>query len=153
MIERRPDEAAAFRAGLEEIESSLRALDIRLAAALRVLAGQPVLFSHPVYQYLARRYALKGRSLHWEPGVLPDPGQWRELEAMLESHPARWMLYEGAPHPDTVSRLARLGVRVIVFAPGANRSPNRDWLTLMNENASRLEAALRNEPVGAGPGG
>jgi len=137
---RRPDAAADFATGLEALDAELVALDQRLAAALAPFAGRPVLFSHPVYAYLARRYQLSGRSLHWEPEVMPDDAEWRRLEGLLAEEPAGWMFFEGEPHPDAEAGLAALGVRVIVFAPGGGRSAQDDWLDLMAANASRIEA-------------
>ena len=90
---------------------------------------------------IERRYDLDGRSLHWEPGVLPDPTEWRDLEALLEAHPARWIFFEGAPHPKAEERLRALGVATVVFEPGGNRPASGDWLGVMNENAARVEAA------------
>ncbi|MDH4017543.1 MAG: metal ABC transporter substrate-binding protein [Actinomycetota bacterium] len=144
---RRPDAAADFDTRLEALATELDALDRRLAAALAPLAGRPVLFSHPVYAYMARRYQLSGRSLHWEPGEMPDDAEWRRLEGLLAEEPARWMFFEGEPHPDAEARLAALGVRVIVFAPGGARSAQEaDWLDLMAANAERIEAAAPVDP-------
>jgi len=146
MIAKRPEAEGELRDGLAALEGDLEALDARWQAALAPLAGEPVLFSHPVYQYLARRYGLTGHSLHWEPGELPDASEWRPLEARLEQTPAGVMFFEGEPHPDVEERLEGLGVRVIVFAPGGNETPGRDWLALMQENAERVEAAAEGAP-------
>jgi zinc transport system substrate-binding protein len=146
LLRLRPAAEADFRAGLAALEVDLVDLDRRLATALAPLSGEALLFSHPVYPYLARRYRLQGRSLHWEPGVMPEPAAWRELEAMLDARPARMMIFEGEPHPEAKSRLRSLGVHTVVFAPSANRPESGDWLSAMQSNAERVRAATaRNE--------
>jgi zinc transport system substrate-binding protein len=144
----RPAAADDFRAGLAALEGDLVRLDRRLAAAFAPFSGQPLLFSHPVYQYLARRYDLAAQSLHWEPGARPSPADWREFEEMLVAFPARMLLWEGEPHPEVESRLRSLGVRSLVFAPGGNRPRSSDWLGLMHSNAERLEAAADGGATG-----
>jgi zinc transport system substrate-binding protein len=59
------------------------------------LAGRPLLGSHPVYQYLARRYGLSLVELHWEPEVVPDEAALGDLKEILAEHPAAVMLWEG----------------------------------------------------------
>jgi zinc transport system substrate-binding protein len=135
----RPADAETFATGLAGVESDLAELDHRLAGAAASLGDTPILFSHPVYQYLERRYRLNGRSLHWEPDTNPTAGEWRRLETLLREHPARLMLWEAEPQPTTRGRLAALGVEAVVFAPCGNRCGD-DWLAAMQANAARLEA-------------
>jgi zinc transport system substrate-binding protein len=137
----RPQWRDAFDAGLDALAADLRALEARLGAAARELDGAPVLFSHPVYQYLERRFRLNGRSLHWEPHEPPSERNWRELGAILESHPARLLLWEDEPLPATARRLDALGIRSVVFAPCGNAPAQGDWLSVMLDNAARLERA------------
>lgn len=137
----RPDHAQAFRRSLDALTSELTELDRQLEAVARRLGSQPLLFSHPVYQYLIRRYALNGRSLHWEPDVAPDLA---ELAQALQEHPARWMLWEAQPLPETVQALEAAGVASVVFAPCAQAPAAGDWISEMRRNLTRLEA---------GPGG
>ncbi len=136
-----PEAEDDFRGGLSALEADLVELDRWFAAALAPWSGEALLFSHPVYRYLARRYRLDGRSLHWEPGVMPEPATWRELEAMLDDQPAHTMVFEGEPHPEAEARLRSWGVRTIVFTPGGSRPESGDWLSLMKANAERLQAA------------
>jgi zinc transport system substrate-binding protein len=136
----RPEQEAAFRAGLEALEAELRALDARLAAAARALNGAPLLFSHPVYQYLVRRYALDARSLHWEPDAAPAPDQWRELDALLAAQPARALIWEAEPLPETRRALEARGLPSVVFAPAASTRAEGDFLDEMRRNAAAFES-------------
>jgi zinc transport system substrate-binding protein len=149
----RPEHAAAFGERLVSAEAELRALDERLGAVAEGWGARPLLFSHPVYAYLARRYGLNGQSLHWEPDELPDEREWEKMTALLEAHPARWILWEDEPVGETVRRLEALGVRSVVYAPCANTPVRGDFLSVMRDNAARLEAALRPGPSTPGPGG
>jgi zinc transport system substrate-binding protein len=139
----RPEHAAAFGAGLAALESALGELDAKLGEAARAIDENPLLFSHPVYQYFARRYSLNARSLHWEPEEPPDEHAWRALEELLAEHPARWIIWEAAPSEATARRLDALGVQSIVYSPCANTPEQGDFLSVMRRNATAFEALLR----------
>ncbi|MBL9141099.1 MAG: zinc ABC transporter substrate-binding protein [Phycisphaerae bacterium] len=135
--------SARMRERARELSERLDSLAAQTVLAGRELNGAPIIASHPVYEYLSRRAGLNTRSVHWEPGEAPTPEQWRELDAMRETHRASLMLWEGAPLPETEKLLADRGVRCVVFAPLGN-SDNRDaaaWLDAMAANVARLRAA------------
>jgi zinc transport system substrate-binding protein len=135
-----PAQQAAFTANFESLRADLEALDDDLAAAW---TDAPLIASHPVYQYLTRRYGLDVVSVHWEPDELPDDAAWGELEEILARHPARHMLWEGRPLPESAERLEALGVGSIVFAPCGNVPPSGDYLTAMRANLENVRSALR----------
>ncbi len=137
-----PGLAAAVPGQLPGLEAALEKLDAELLTVGRTLDGAPVLFSHPVYQYLARRYALNGAALHWEPDVAADARAFEALDALLESHPARLMIWEGEPVQDTRRALEDRGIAVVVFEPLGNRPADGDFLTEMAASVSRLKAAV-----------
>ncbi len=139
LVRVRPEHAGAFADGLAGLEADLAALDARLAAAARKLEGKPLLFSHPVYAYLIHRYGLNARSMHLEPDETPDLVPWDELRRLLAEHPARVMLWEAEPDPDTAADLRALGVRSVVFAPCGNVPDEGELLTVMHRNAAVLE--------------
>jgi len=143
IVRKRPGAKDRVEKNLETLKGELLALDARLAGISASARSRPVLASHPVYQYLARRYGLNVRAVLWEPDAAPTPQQWGELEAILGEHPARWMLWEAEPAPDTASRLRVLGVESVVFDPCANRPAAGDFMSVMGANAKSLEAALR----------
>ena len=139
LAEARPDHATEIRANLAGLERDLNALDARLEAAAAKIGDAPLLFSHPVYDYLIRRYTLNARSLHWEPDTEPDPRSWHELRELLATHPARWMLWESAPLPGVVRALEDLGIASAVFDPTGNVPAEGDYLAVMARNAAALE--------------
>lgn len=136
----RPGERARFEAGFAALRDDLRRLDEQLAASAQRIGDAPLLFSHPVYPYLARRYELNGRSLDWEPDVPPDERRWRQLDALLESHGARWMLWESEPLASTADALRARGVESLVYDPCANVPNEGDFLAVMDANAQALRA-------------
>ena len=121
-------------------------MDRELAAAFGSLGERSLLASHPVYSYLARRYALEMRSLLWEPDVTPPESEWRALDAILERHAVAWMLWEAEPGPDTRAGLRERGIGVIVFRTCANRPRNGDYLSVMRGNVEALRAAVSSGP-------
>lgn len=136
----RPAQANDFAARDAALAARLERLDQRLVAASARLGASPLLLSHPLYQYPTARYGWNARALHWEPDTLPDDEQWRALDALLEGHPARWMLWEAPPSAETRRRLNARGITPVVFAPGANLPAEQDWLDLMEANTARLES-------------
>ena len=139
LIRKSPDAKEEIERNLHALRDDLLALDERIAEITRTDPGRPLLASHPVYQYLARRYGLNLISVMWEPEELPNEGQWNALEGILEDHPARWMLWEGEPGQATATRLRALGIDSLVLDPCANRPAKGDFLTVMTENARNLD--------------
>jgi zinc transport system substrate-binding protein len=106
------------------------------------LNGAPILYSHPVYQYLDRAYGFNGQTLHWEPREYPSPDQWQALTELLEQHRAQLMLFEAEPLAKTRARLAELGIAVSVFQPMGNRPAEGDFSSVMNANIDSLSNYL-----------
>jgi len=137
-----PALARDFERGLESLAADLDDLDRRMTSAARAAAGRPLLASHPVYHYLARRYGLDLRALTWEPDAVPEEAEWNRLAALLETHPARIMIWEAAPLPEVAERLRGSAIETVVFEPCANAPLEGDFLSVMNRNIAALEAAL-----------
>jgi len=139
LVARRPEAADAFQAAFAELEADLSQLDVRLAAAVAQAPQRAVIFSHPVYDYLAQRYGIAGASLHWEPDQEPTVEQWKELEQLAAEHGARWLVWEGEPLAATVEGLNARGVKSAVFDPCGNRPDQGDLLVVMSANAEAFE--------------
>ena len=126
----------------ETLKNDLRALDTRLQSMTEGHHERPLLASHPVYQYFARRYQLNLESMHWEPDEAPSDQQWSELETLLAKHPATWMIWEAPPQSDTEEGLRNRGVSCTVFYPCGNVPSDGDYLQTMQQNVDRLQAAF-----------
>ena len=132
-------------ANFAALESELLALDEALREVGREAAGQPILASHPVYQYLGRSYDMKIDSLHLEAGDELNDNDRADLEAAAKSG-VEVMLWEAAPQASTLAFLEQLGIDGIVFAPLGVAPDSGDWLSAMQENIARLRAALKETP-------
>ena len=137
----RPAHEVEFLQAFTELEAEFRAVDEDLVTAAKNLGDRPVLYSHPVYQYLQRRYGLNGVFVHWEPDAMPEDVLWDELRATLQEHAARVMIWEAEPLLATKQRLAEMGIECVVFQTGGNRPATGDWLDLMRQGVAALEAA------------
>ncbi len=136
---KRPNLKNKLEGNFNKLQQSLVGFNKQLSQIGESLNGQAILGSHPVYQYLKKRYQLNLRSVHWEPEDAPTEEQWSEFKKILESHPAKWMLWEGEPAIETVKKLETLGVKSIVFSPCANAPKGGDFLSVMEANISRLK--------------
>ncbi len=108
----------------ESIESNFGLLRRDIAArfagieqAINHRPTLPVVYSHPVYQYLQRRYGMNGVAVHWDPRSEPTPNQLAELDRVLLAHPSDWFIWEAEPIPGNVRILQDRGLRSVVFDP------------------------------------
>jgi len=141
----RPEGAEPFQSALDELVADLTDLDQRLSSLWSRVGDAPIVFSHPVYQYLERRYDLNGRSVHWEPDEAPDENMWRELGTLLASHPARWMVWESEPLGATRARLETMGVGSLVLRPTGAAPENGNLLDGLLADVAAIEAVLNAE--------
>lgn len=126
----------------EALVDELDALDDRMSALSRRMVNQPLVASHPVYHYLARRYGLNLRAVLWEPETVPDDEAMADLNATLAGHRARWMIWEGEPAKESVEKLDLIGIKSVVFDPCGNVPESGDFMTVMQANVKALETAF-----------
>jgi zinc transport system substrate-binding protein len=137
-----PEHEAQFEAGFGSLEAELGEVDAAWAALFAEHADVPVIASHPVYNYFARRYDLNLRNLHWEPSEMPEDEEWTALETLLAEHPAKFVMWELPPDAAIAERLAETGLESVVFYTNTNRIGDEDYFETMRANMERLEAAL-----------
>jgi zinc transport system substrate-binding protein len=135
-----PEQSGLFEANFEKLKQRLTQLDQSLATAFAELGEQPVVFSHPVYQYLQHRYGINGRSTHWEPDMEPGTREWIDFGNLLRQHPVKLMIWEGAPLDSVREKLEQMDIQVIVFSPAGNVPANGDYFTVMEQNLLGLRA-------------
>jgi zinc transport system substrate-binding protein len=140
LTRRWPELQDAIDSRHERLDASLEDLDLQLTRATQRYKGLPVIASHPVYQYFARRYKVNMRSLHWEPDTHPDAQQWNLLDELLATHPAKTMIWEGLPTPATQQALDKLGIKIVVFPTLTNKPEQGDFLSSMQHAAAALAA-------------
>jgi zinc transport system substrate-binding protein len=142
-----PQHAGSFQSNFENLKQELTRLDQSLAQAVGQLGQQPVIFSHPVYQYLQHRYELNGRNVHWEPDTEPGTREWIDFGNLLRQHPAEIMIWEDAPMESVKEKLLEMGIQVVVFRPAGNTPSLGGYFTIMEQNIANLDSftALSNQ--------
>jgi zinc transport system substrate-binding protein len=143
LTRKNPRQRDAIQKNYRALETDLIALDRDIKAVVSKDPSRPLLVSHPVYDYFARRYGLNIKSVHWEPDEIPNNEQWVELRAILKGYPARWMIWEGEPIGESVERLKSIGVHSLVFDPCGNVPDRGDFLTVMRQNVENLKLAFQ----------
>jgi zinc transport system substrate-binding protein len=132
-----PEQKDILGANLIALAESLWQLDEELARTFKSRNGRQIIYSHPVYQYLDRRYKLNGLSVHWEADELPSDKEFAALNNMAGA----LMIWEADPLPETEAKLAAMGIAIVVFAPCATQPTSGDYLDTMRANLQRLKAA------------
>ena len=141
MVRRVPKQAAEFRANHKELLRDLELLDTQMLEIGNKLHGQPLFGSHPIYQYLARRYNLNMKMVLWEPDIDPGEPAWFEFQRSTKKHQAEWMIWEDEPLQASIDRLAKMGIGSLVFSPCFNRPEKEDFLAVMKQNIENLRVA------------
>jgi zinc transport system substrate-binding protein len=134
-----PAHQKTFEANFSALERDLMDLDARIAAIGDREPAKPLFASHPVYQYLARRYSLNLKSVTWEPDSVAPMDEWQSLAKLSNDHPAEWMLWEGDPSSGNLKLLQELGIKSVVFNPCGNNVAGENFMDVMNSNIANLE--------------
>ncbi len=140
---KKPAEKDFFKKNYAALEHDLLALDDEMKSIVAKNPLSPLVASHPVYDYFANRYKLNIKSVHWEPDEIPNNSQWIELQRMLKEHPAKWMIWEGAPDPASVEKLKSAGINSLVFDPCGNIPDQGDFMSVMRRNGENLKPAFQ----------
>lgn len=138
-----PKHAAKFQQNFKALEKDLLALDAKLKEVTAGYNKEPLLASHPVYNYLARHCGWNLKSMHWEPDGMPDETEWSNLDKLLKKHPAKWMIWEGPPKKEIVQKLKQHGVGSAIFDPCGNVPADGDYLEVMQKNVERLKPVFQ----------
>ena len=134
-----PEHQAELQANLASLKADLESLADSLRQIMNGYQNQPLLASHPVYNYLARFGGWNLKSLHFEPNEMPDDEQWAELDSLLAAHPARWMIWEAEPADEIVEQLKKRNIGCVIFRPCGNVPPSGDYLETMRGNLANLK--------------
>ena len=129
----------------EALKRDLLELDKQMIAVGDRLAQAPLFASHPIYQYLARRYSMNIRMMMWEPHEDPGVNAWNHLQEISKEHPSKWMIWEGDPLVDSAQQLKAQGINSLVFAPCMNRPGTGDFIDVMRRNIENLQSVFATE--------
>jgi zinc transport system substrate-binding protein len=142
LVRLKPAATKDFDAGLQSLDKDLDEVDAALQRASAPLGNAPLLASHPVYHYSARRYGWNLQNVHWEPDEMPSDDEWQKFEKLHASHPGKIMIWEDDPLPAVAERLRKMGVEPVAFDTCASQPEKGDYLSAMKANAERLAAAI-----------
>jgi zinc transport system substrate-binding protein len=136
------DAVEQIKSRMALLKAELESFHQRLLSCGSRLNHAPLVASHPVYHYWARRYGFNLQSVLWEPEVVPDEKAMASLKALLAKHPAKWMIWEGTPAPESVAKLEAIGVKSLGFDPCGNVPDEGDFMSVMKANIDGFEKAF-----------
>jgi len=137
-----PDHEAELQARYDALAADLDGLGAELTRLTKAYHDQPILASHPAYNYLARRYGWTVVNLALDPETMPDEETFTNIAAIVGEHPARYILWESEPTKEIAAAMKeRFGLTSVVFSP-CEREGDEDYLATMKANVKRLEPVL-----------
>ena len=77
---------------------------------------------------------------------MPDDAEWQQLGELLESHPAKLMIWEGPPQADIVAQLDSRGITCVTVSACGNVPASGDYLEAMRKNVDSLKSACQSVP-------
>jgi len=151
LVARFPEHEAEYERRFAALEEDLNALDKTLKAYRAAYTNQPLLASHPAYNYIARRYGWNIENLDLDPEEIPSEETIRGIGATLRKHPARYLIWEAYPDAAIVDRLKKeLGLISMEFSPCELLSEEvlaagEDYLTVMRRNLENIGVIFKLE--------
>jgi len=142
LSQKKPELRDTFQKNYASLEKDLLTLDKEIEKIVAKNQSQPLMASHPVYDYFIRRYGLNIKSVHWEPDEVPNDEQWMELHGILKDHPAEWMIWEGESVNTSVEKLKSIGISSLIFNPCGNTPDKGDFMSVMQDNVTNLRMAF-----------
>ena len=141
-----PAEQDAMQSNFGVLRRELLARSAGLEQAVNARSTTPVLFSHPVYQYLQRRYRMNGAAVDWTPDVTPDEADIAELDDLVAGQPTRWFVWTSEPSPANRALLEARGIESVVFDPAGARPTDGDYLDVLDRNVDAVRRIYGVEP-------
>ena len=138
LARRLPARKSFFLQNFEELKRDLLELDTRLQTMSMKKPGLPLFGSHPIYQYMARRYGLNMKMVLWEPDSDPGDTEWQNFRELIKEHPAKWMVWEAAPLTKSAKSLNKLSIHNQIFSPCFATPQHGDFLSVMQQNLKNM---------------
>jgi len=136
---KKPELKNIFHNNYAVLKKDLLTIDQEINEMVAHNRAIPLIASHPVYDYLSKRYGLNIKSVHWEPDEVPTDKQWMELIDILKDHPAEWIIWEEEPREAMIEKLKSMGINSSVFNPSGNVPQQGDLLSVMQKNVNNLK--------------
>lgn len=138
LVRKLPAQKQDFTKNFKELKEDLLDLDKQMIVIGERMLQTPLFASHPIYQYVARRYDMNIQMMMWEPDEDPGEREWQNLQEAAKDHPAKWMIWEGEPFSASFNKLQNMGINSTVFNPCMNRPAEGDFLLVMQANIENL---------------
>lgn len=133
-----PEHAAELTANFQSLLAELQSLDTELSTAFNLPDDTVIIFSHPVYQYLAKKYGIQAETMHWEPDQSVTPEDMSQVAGISDR--LGLVIWEAEPLAVNINALSVAGYQSVVFNPAANPPGNMDYLEIMMMNVLKLRA-------------
>jgi zinc transport system substrate-binding protein len=139
-----------FERGFAALAKDLDAFDAKLRSYTKTYKNEPILASHPAYNYVARRYGWNVKNLDLDPEEVPSDETFNGIKEMLKSFPAKYLLWEAYPLKEIAERFkSELGIDSVEFSPcellGKEAiGAGLDYLTVMKQNLENIEVVFKS---------
>lgn len=139
-----PEQASEYGAAAERLEQTLTSLDAEYEQVLAPCRGATLVTSHEAFGYLAERYGLEQVGIAGiDPHVEPTPARVRDVVDVVQGRGVRTVFFEATTSPAVAQTFAEdLGAGTSVLHPVERVEDGQDYLGLMHENLTALEAGL-----------
>jgi zinc transport system substrate-binding protein len=143
-----PEDEGIFEKGFAALAKELDALDEKLKGYQAAYKNQPLLASHPAYNYIARRYGWNLKNLDLDPEAMPSDEAFQGIKEMLKRHPAKHLIWETYPTKAIAERmLNELGLISIEFSPCELLSEDAqnsgtDYMSVMRRNLDNISVVF-----------
>ncbi len=144
LMKRFPQNRQLYEKGFSALAKDLDALDETLKEYQKAYRNQPILASHPAYNYIAKRYKWNIRNLDLDPNEMPSEQVMKKIAGILKEHPAKYLLWESAPTRAIAERFQNeLGLKSIEFSPCELLSAEEldhgsDYISVMRGNLQTI---------------
>ncbi|MDN4481447.1 metal ABC transporter substrate-binding protein [Demequina muriae] len=139
-----PDNAEAYAANAEELETELLALDQSFTDALSQCERSDIFVSHEAFGFLTERFGLEQHGLSGlDPDAEPSPARVREVRDEVQATGATTVYSESLVDAAAIEALAAdAGVQTAVLDPVEGVSGDDDYIDVMTRNLDALRAGL-----------
>ena len=134
-----------FDQGFIKLEGILLSLDKKISDLTANYQNQPILCSHPAYNYLARRYNWNIKNLDLDPESDLTNKQINEIKNIMKTHKAKYLIWESKP-VEKIEKLLKdkFNLTSITFSPAelikkSDLDEGYDYIAIMNENIVNIK--------------
>ncbi len=148
LIKHFPDHKEAFEKGFASLADDLDGLKVSLEKLSEKLGNQPILCSHPAYNYVGRRFKWNIKNLDLDPEEMPGDETFTEIKETCKTFPARFVIWESYPDKEIAQRFKKeLDLESVEFSPCELLSEEeikggKDYLSVMRRNIENMKAVL-----------